>query len=141
MLTGERPFRGALTGTLAGPVTRAMARRPHDRYVSAREFAHAIAHPQAAVDTPTESLTEQPEKTQVLPIVREPDATPRKARQRDRQRAWVFGLIAATALLTGGLLAAQHRDSTPSRPPVQPAASVPQDVQAKIDALQHAVDR
>jgi serine/threonine protein kinase len=153
MLTGERPFRGALTGPLAAPITRAMARRPQDRFSSAREFAHAITHPRTEIDLPTQPLREQPAKTEVLPVVRKPDAKPDvkpdvqphaatgETRHRDRHRAWLFGLIAAIALLTGGFLAAQHRDGTPSRSPTQPATSVPQDVQTKLDALQHAVNR
>jgi non-specific serine/threonine protein kinase/serine/threonine-protein kinase len=140
MLTGERPFRGTLTGALGAAVTRAMAPRPDDRYASAQEFADALTHPQTAIGMPTQPLRAQGPKTEVLPVVPAKVAKPSE-RPRERHRAWVFGVIAAIALLTGGLFAAQNRDNTPSRTPTRPAASTPQDVQQKIDALQRAVDR
>jgi serine/threonine protein kinase len=141
MLTGERPFRGALTGPLAAPITRAMARRPQDRFASARDFADAITQPRTAPDMPTQPVTAQPEKTEVLPVVRQSESKPARSRPSERHRAWVFGLIAAIALLTGALLTTRHGDSTPSRTPTQPTASVPANVQEKLDALQKAVDR
>jgi serine/threonine-protein kinase len=141
MLTGERPFRVSLTGELSSPVKRAMARRPEDRFASAREFADAITTPGTATEPLTQPTPAVPMKTQVLPIVPEPVAVRAEPGATQRHRAWLFGGIAAIALLTGGLLAAQHADNSPRRPSTQPTASVPADVQAKLDALQRAVDR
>jgi serine/threonine-protein kinase len=159
-LTGARPFTGdtpvavgyailhtpvtplaerrsGLPAHVADAISRAMARAPEDRFVSAREFADALAGEPLAGDATVPFTPVEP--TAVLPAVPVAVAHDRRAPRRGL-RVPVAVITVIVLLLVAGWVVMRDDGSTP--PPTSPSAttnSLPAGLQQPFADLEAAV--